>query len=308
MKIYGGSCMNNYFKSIVYLYESTKTANFPFYHISEKDLTGEIFTPKVPKNYMTEKGYEDDKIKRVSFAETIDGALLGISQDIKGKTFYVHEPEDYNIKTLSNKEIVSKKYVPDAHLSKELWVLENVKLKKVGKIKVIKAKPNPETYTYGDNIKAQTYHWEYEWIEKLEFVELKETDKDMPEIIKAAEKEWGSASEYFKKLSSKRLALKLVDGDKLIGFFSVIFDDDTTGSGKTAPWLEKMYTFPNYRKQGFGTVMQQKAEEIAKEKGYNKMLLWTDIDGYYEKNGWTYETTWNNEKGEELKLYSKKLK
>jgi GNAT superfamily N-acetyltransferase len=137
---------------------------------------------------------------------------------------------------------------------------------------------------------------------------LKETDKNMPEIIKAAEKEWGSASEYFKKLSDKRIAFKLVDGDKLIGFFSIIFDDDTTGSGKIVPWLEKMYTFPNYRKQGFGTMMQQKAEEVAKEKGYKEMLLWTDLEDYYEKNGWKYETTWNNEKGEKLKLYSKKLK
>jgi GNAT superfamily N-acetyltransferase len=307
MKI-GGNYMKDYFKSIVYLYESTKIAKSPFYHISEENLIGKTLSPKVPENYMTKKGYEDNKIKRVSFSETIDGALLGISQDIKGKIFYVYEPENYNIKTLSNKEIVSKKYVPDAHLSKELWVLEDVKLKKVGKIKVIKAKPNPETYTYGDNIKAQIYYWEYEWIEKLEFVELKETDKNMPEIIKAAEKEWGSASEYFKKLSDKRIAFKLVDGDKLIGFFSIIFDDDTTGSGKIVPWLEKMYTFPNYRKQGFGTMMQQKAEEVAKEKGYKEMLLWTDLEDYYEKNGWKYETTWNNEKGEKLKLYSKKLK
>lgn len=158
--------MSDYFKSIVYLYESMKPSKEHYYHLSERDLDNKVLTPKVPKNFMTEKGYEDDKIKRISFAETIDGALLGISQDLKGKEFFVHEPESYDIKTLSNKEVVSKKYVPDAHLSKELWVLEDVKLKKVGKIRVIKTKPKPETYTYGDNIKAETYNWEYKWIER----------------------------------------------------------------------------------------------------------------------------------------------
>jgi hypothetical protein len=38
------------------------------------------------------------------------------------------------------------------------------------------------------------------------------------------------------------------------------------------------------------------------------MFLWTDLDNYYEKNNWKYETDWKDETGQELKLYSKDLK
>ena len=217
---------------------------------------------------------------------------------------------------MTNEEIVDKGYVPDASLSKELWVLEDVKLKKVGKIKVLEAKEEPVNFTYGDDIKGETYYWNYEVIEepimneskKYKFVRLGKADKHLPQIIKEAEKEWGSASEYFNELSSKRIAFKLIEGNNLVGFFSIIFADDTTGYGEIVPWLEKMYTLPDYRKKGLGTLMQQKAEEVAKQKGYNKMFLWTDLDNYYEKNNWKYETDWKDETGQELKLYSKDLK
>jgi GNAT superfamily N-acetyltransferase len=297
----------NYFRALVSLYESSRSSLAKMYHLSEKDLGGKTLTPKVPKNFMTERGYEDSEIKRVSFAETIGGALLGMSQDLKGRELFVHEPEDYDIRTIPNREIVENNYVPDASLSGELWALEDVKLRRVGKIRVLKAKPNPKTYTYGDGIRAETYEWDYEWMQKPEFVQLTENDGDMDKIVKAAGEEWGDASDYFRKLSSKRIAFKLVDGDELLGFFSIVFDDDTTGSNKIAPWLEKMYTFPKHRSEGFGKMMQEKAEEVSKARGYGKMLLWTDLDGYYEKTGWKHETNWKGKKGVELKLYSKKI-
>lgn len=141
------------------LYESKR-----FFHLSERDLNNVVLSPKVPKNYMTEKGYENNTIKRVSFAKTIDGALLGLSDDLSGKIFYVHEPVNYNVKIFTNKEILDNKYVPDAMFSKELWVLEDVKLKRIGRIRVVKPKSNPKVYTYGNGIEASAYEWEYEWL------------------------------------------------------------------------------------------------------------------------------------------------
>jgi hypothetical protein len=149
--------------------EVTKVSKF--YHLSEEDLDGQVFSPQIPKNFMTEQGYEDTTIKRVRFAETIDGALLGLSQNLKGKVLFVHEPETYDLKVMTNEEIVENNYVPDAELSKELWVLEDVKLKKVGKIKVLEAKEEPVNFTYGDNIKGETYYWNYEVIEGSEIKE-----------------------------------------------------------------------------------------------------------------------------------------
>jgi GNAT superfamily N-acetyltransferase/GTPase SAR1 family protein len=138
-------------------------------------------------------------------------------------------------------------------------------------------------------------------------VQLNKSDKHMPEIIKAASDEWGSASKYFTELSDRRIAFKLMDGENIVGFFSIVFDDDTTGEGNIVPWLEKMYTFSQYRKMGVGTIMQKEAEGIAKRKGYDKMFLWTDLNNYYEKTGWKFETDWTGEQGKKVNLYSKDL-
>lgn len=93
--------------------------------------------------------YEDFKIPRVCFSTTIDGCIqamygifyktwkkrLGTSRDL---IVYVHEAEkeleEYKHKT--NKEIIDQGLVFDAFLSGEVWVLEPVKLKKIGKIKI----------------------------------------------------------------------------------------------------------------------------------------------------------------------------
>jgi hypothetical protein len=53
--------------------------------------------------------------------------------------------------------------------------------------------------------------------------------------------------------------------------------------------------------------MQKEAEGIAKRKGYDKMFLWTDLNNYYEKTGWKFETDWTGEQGKKVNLYSKDL-
>jgi hypothetical protein len=136
------------------------------YHLSEDDLDGTVLRPRIPDNYMTQNKYEDNTTKRASFSPTIDGALIGMSDDLKGKVFYIHEPVSYEqLKLIDNATIVKKKLVPDAHLTEEVWVLSPVKLQRTGMIRVIKAEDNPLKYRYG-NKQAETYRWIYSKVDE----------------------------------------------------------------------------------------------------------------------------------------------
>lgn len=129
------------------------------YHLSENNLDGKILYPRIPNNYMTKNGFEENKTPRVCFCTSIDGALVGLSSNLKNKIFYIHEPISYSsLKIKSNSSIIN--LVPDAKLTGETWVLESVKLKCIGKIKVIDAKDTPLKYKYGNNI-GETYEWNY---------------------------------------------------------------------------------------------------------------------------------------------------
>ena len=134
------------------------------YHISEEDLDNKLLTPRIPKNYMTKNNYENNTIPRISFSTSIDGCLMGMSQNLKDTIFNVYEPEDYNdLKIISNKDIIKNNYTPDAKLTNEVWVITPVKLKFVCKIKVLKAINKSLQYDYG-NKTANLYNWKWKVI------------------------------------------------------------------------------------------------------------------------------------------------
>ncbi|MDD2181110.1 MAG: hypothetical protein PHW32_01945 [Bacilli bacterium] len=127
------------------------------YHLSESNLNNKILYPRIPQNFMTRNAYEENSTKRVSFSTSISGALTGISSNLDGKEFYIHEPISYD--NLILKEI-SNDQVPDQSLTDEIWVLNPVKLKVIGKIKVINSKSDTYKYKYG-KFTAETYNWNY---------------------------------------------------------------------------------------------------------------------------------------------------
>lgn len=144
-----------------YIEEQT-TSSVKVYHLSQSNLDGKTLSPRVPSNYFTKNGYEDGKTARVCFAKSIDMCLRALSQKCTDMELFVHIPDGkYNIYIPSTKE------VPDAKITSEVWIKEPVKLKCIGKIKVIKDKGEDGIpYKYGDNT-AELYDWEWKWIEKI---------------------------------------------------------------------------------------------------------------------------------------------
>ena len=128
------------------------------YHISEKNLDGQILHPRIPDNFLTIQGYEESKTARICLSKSIDGCLIAMSANLKNKVFNVYLiDESYatpSIKEISNNE------VPDQSLTEEVWVLNSIKLKYAFKIRVLDAYSKPLKYKYGENW-AETYRWKY---------------------------------------------------------------------------------------------------------------------------------------------------
>lgn len=157
-------------------YEFGKSQNL--YFISGISMDDELLVPRIPDNYMTRNSFEDNVTPRVCFSATIDGALIGLSQNIKGKKFYVHVPEDGQRLTIIKPAVAS---VPDQLITHEHWVMENVNLRCIGQIEITGDGDNEYEYTYKKykytknhaveihgvkEHKAKLYDWKWRWIWK----------------------------------------------------------------------------------------------------------------------------------------------
>ena len=131
----------------------------PAYFISDNESLSEL-NPRIPNNYFTEHGYEDNSTSRISFAPSVDKCLAGLSKNVEGKTFNVYKPVD-----ISKHKVFkpNAKAVPDSSITDELWICEPVKLEKVGVIKVTGNKGQAgKKFTYGDKSAELYDDWTYE--------------------------------------------------------------------------------------------------------------------------------------------------
>lgn len=139
----------------------TRLLNYdgPAYFISEKKLENTSMLPRVPKNYFTENGYEDNTVPRISFAPSVDECLAGLSQNVEGKTFYVYQPDDISKCDIAKPD---EEAVPDSKITNELWCLNAVDVKQVGKIEVTGNRgEDGKQFTYGDKTAELYDDWEY---------------------------------------------------------------------------------------------------------------------------------------------------
>lgn len=138
-----------------------------FFISKDGDYDETIVQPRIPDNYMTQNGFEDNKTPRVCFSTSIDGCLMGLGQNITNKEFYVYHPVGKH-KVITPTE----EQVPDVKITKERWICEPVELTCIGKIKAIDVngpKDDGIPYRYGKNKEheARLYSWGYKWIQRF---------------------------------------------------------------------------------------------------------------------------------------------
>ena len=126
------------------------------------------------------------------------------------------------------------------------------------------------------------------------------------EVLDLELREWGTYSKenLTKKIKKVNELLKLknfaklilLDKDNLIGFIS-LFPTDGEERKDLTPWYATMYVKKEYRGKGYSKILNDALLNYAKEKGYQKIYLKTDLINYYEKFGAIYlEDLKNGEK------------
>ena len=154
-----GAVMESYNEVVC---ESSKSDNSQMYFLSSISMDDEVLQPRIPENYFVRSGYEDSHTPRVCFAPSIDQCLMGLSENLEGKEFYVHIPEDVHKLTHP-----TKKQVPDCEITGEVWITKPVVVQCVGKIKVEKSIGDGIDFTYGNNT-ASLYKWKWKWLYKFD--------------------------------------------------------------------------------------------------------------------------------------------
>ena len=122
--------------------------NLVFHVTPDKHVDGQIWKPRVP-DYLDpynpeDTGFEDNTTPRICFSTSIEGALNGITVNLQRQSpdtfdkMYVYVPEkpwkEYKHKT--NKQLVKDKLVYDANVTREVWIMEPVRMKLYGVIRV----------------------------------------------------------------------------------------------------------------------------------------------------------------------------
>lgn len=250
------------------------------YFLSESNMDGKTLLPRIPSNYMTKNGYEESKTPRVCFSTSIDGSLMGLSQNLKDKELYVHIPEsEVNIYKPSVKQ------VPDCKITGEVWVKDKVNIKCIGKIKVIKDKGLPgHRYMYGDGKFAELYDWDWKWEEKYSVNESVIIESYNPHYT------YSKLSSQ-KEISDFKNSMKIVFNsddkptDKLIKSMKKIEDNGTVIGyigfssykidGKKYLGIGNFMVLPQYQSKGYGANIITDIININKNK-YDEIYCYVE--------------------------------
>lgn len=250
------------------------------YFLSESNMDGKTLLPRIPSNFMTKNGYEESKTPRVCFSTSIDGSLMGLSQNLKDKELYVHIPA-----SKVNIYKPSVKQVPDCKITGEVWVKDKVNIKCIGKIKVIKDKGLPgHRYMYGDGKSAELYDWDWKWEEKYSVNESVIIESYNPHYT------YSKLSSQ-KEISDFKNSMKIVFNsndkptDKLIKSMKKIEDNGTVIGyigfssykidGKKYLGIGNFMVLPQYQSKGYGANIITDIININKNK-YDEIYCYVE--------------------------------
>lgn len=146
----------------------------------------------------------------------------------------------------------------------------------------------------------------------LNIYNIKDKQEYIKEVAILTQREWGkyaNEEEFNIKIEKKikkiielldnpsYCKLILLDDKELIGFIS-IFPSDGEERQDLTPWYATMYVKEEYRGFGYSKILNKAILDEAKNRGFDKIYLKTDLVNYYEKFGAKYMEDLSN--GEKL--------
>lgn len=93
-----------------------------------------------------------------------------------------------------------------------------------------------------------------------------------------------------------------VQNNSIIGTYALL-RNDLISRQDLFPWLACLYVVPQLRGNKIGSKLLEHAIQVTGKKGFKKLYLCTDLDGYYEKNGWSHLTTGYMFNGDATNIY-----
>ena len=98
----------------------------------------------------------------------------------------------------------------------------------------------------------------------------------------------------------------LLDGENVIGCAGLTHND-LFSRMDLYPWLCCLYIDPAYRGHRYGGLLLQKAKEDARKAGFSHVYLYTHLEGYYEKFGFSYIGIGYHPWGEQSRMYASQV-
>lgn len=147
----------------------------------------------------------------------------------------------------------------------------------------------------------------------LKIYNIKEKQEYLKEVVTLTHLQWGSkinTKEEFNYKINKKIEkiinnldnpyycnLILLDDKNLVGFIS-LFETDGEERQDLKPWYATMYVKSEYRGKGYSKILNDAILKEAKDRGFKRVYLKSDLINYYEKFGAIYLDNLNN--GEKL--------
>ena len=145
-------------------------------------------------------------------------------------------------------------------------------------------------------MKYEPWHIRYVGLELAK--KLTEEDRTLEEYIIMCNEEWSTVDktleelkQYVKEKSNKILnedkvisILGLIINEELVGFIS-LFKYDGEKRKDLTPWYATMCVKKGYRGKGYSRILNDALINEAKNRGYKKIYLKSELKNYYEKFG-----------------------
>lgn len=98
-----------------------------------------------------------------------------------------------------------------------------------------------------------------------------------------------------------------LEDEKVIGTYALL-RNDINSRQDLFPWLACLYVDPAYRGKSIGKQLLEHGLQTTALLGYEKLYLSSDLEGYYEKYGWTSAAITYGPSGGSIKVYEKAVK
>ncbi|MCC7504574.1 MAG: GNAT family N-acetyltransferase [Saprospiraceae bacterium] len=103
-----------------------------------------------------------------------------------------------------------------------------------------------------------------------------------------------------------RFYLGMHDGEIIASY--ALLTNDIISRQDLYPWLACLFVVPEHRNKGLAARLLQHGLAQAAQKGFEHLYLSTDLEGFYEKNGWSLFGSGFNIFDGEIKIYWKKTR